>query len=85
MRREIDLNDLLRTVPNDLGCDASARFLEQVAEAMVSGVRPERFFPKVVAHLRMCVACREDLEGLVDAIMTFGDPGPPEPTPTPQS
>lgn len=85
VRREIDLSDLLRTAPNDLGCDASARFFEQAAEAIMSGVRPERFFPEAVAHLRMCVACREELEGLVDAIMTFGDPGPPEPTQTPQS
>ena len=85
MRREIDPNKLLRTAPNDLGCDASARFFEQVAEAMMSGVPPERLFPQVVAHLRLCAACREDLAGLVDAIRTFGDPGPPEPTETPQS
>jgi hypothetical protein len=85
VRRKIDLNELLRTAPNDLGCDASARFFEHVAEAIMSGVPPERLFPQVLAHLRLCAACREDLAGLVDAIRTFGDPGPPGPTPTPQS
>jgi hypothetical protein len=85
VRREIDLSDLLRTAPNDLGCDSTSRFFEEVAEAVVSGGRPERFFPEVLGHLRACVACREDLAGLVAAIMIFGDPGPPEPTPTPRS
>jgi len=85
VRREIDLNDLLQTAPNDLGCDATAKFFEQVAEAIVAGLTPEQFFPQAVAHLRVCIACQEDLAGLVDAIMTFRDPGPPEPTTTPQS
>ena len=74
---EIDLNDLLRAEPNDAGCDASARYFERLAEAIVSGSRTDLLFPHTTAHLRACVACREDLAGLIAAITSFGDPTPP--------
>ena len=77
MSGDIDLNDLLGDDPNDDGCDASARFFERFAEATVSGFGTDLLFPHTTAHLRSCVACREDLAGLVEAIMGFGDRPPP--------
>ena len=58
MSGEINLNDLLRAEPNDVGCEASAKYFEQLAEATVSGLRTELLFPNTTAHLRACAACR---------------------------
>ena len=76
-RSEIDLDDLLRTEPNDLGCDASAALFDQFADATVFGMSPERLFPEVAAHVRACAACREDVAGLIEAVSVLGDPRPP--------
>ena len=76
-RRDIDLEKLLRAEPNDQGCDASAKFFAELAEATLLGLSAERLFPDVAAHLRACVACREDLTGVIEAMMIFGDPPPP--------
>ena len=77
MSGEINLNDLLRAEPNDVGCEASAKYFEQLAEATVSGLRTELLFPNTTAHLRACAACRGDLAGLINAIVSFGNPTPP--------
>jgi hypothetical protein len=74
---ELDIDDLLRAEPNDPGCDASAGFLAQCAQAVVSGASSELLFPDVAAHLRACPACREDIAGLINAIVIVGDPRPP--------
>ena len=74
---DADLTEVLRVDANDPGCDACARRFEQIAEAMVLGLDAERLFPDVAAHLRACASCSEDLTGLIDAIMAFGDPPPP--------
>jgi hypothetical protein len=77
VRGEHNLNDLLRVELDDPGCDTTSRLLERIAEATICGLRPEQLFPQPAAHLRACAACREEVAGLVDAIMNFGNPCPP--------
>ena len=70
------LHELLRAEPSDPGCDGSARLFELFAEATVIGLSTEGVFPDVAAHLRGCTACRQEMAGLIEAIIIFGDPHP---------
>lgn len=65
----------LRTDPDDPGCDAVRELLDVYAEMSVQDLLPALRFPEVARHLGACVACGEDLVGLV-AVLAHG-PGDP--------
>lgn len=59
---------LLGTDARDPGCEACFEILDQYADAVLRGEDPAVRFPEVVAHVQHCDACREDTEGLLDAL-----------------
>lgn len=62
------LDDLLRTDPDDAGCDACRLDIDAYADLVVIGGAPAARYPGVAAHLNSCADCREDLEGLIAAL-----------------
>lgn len=61
-----DLLDLLLGEPGpDPGCEAVFEQLDRYCEAVRAGADVEREFADVVRHLRNCITCREDTEGLL--------------------
>jgi hypothetical protein len=65
------LDHFLQTDPRDAGCDKAMELLHIYAEIAVADPRgAKERYPGVVAHLRACGPCAEDLEGLLAAIRT---------------
>ncbi|MCU1658776.1 MAG: hypothetical protein JWO57_3432 [Pseudonocardiales bacterium] len=62
------LDRFLATDPADVGCDRTLELLHACAELLVAGENPEQRYPGIAAHLRACVPCSEDLEGLLVAM-----------------
>lgn len=59
---------LLHTEDRDPGCDAGFAVLDQYVEAVLHGGDAAELFPEMTIHLKQCAACREDTEGLLDAM-----------------
>ena len=69
------LRRLLGSSRPDPGCDAGFRVMDRYVEALVRGDDVARAFPELAAHLESCVACCEDVEGLLAACRrTQGNP-----------
>jgi len=76
------MNDYLKNLilgrgPLDHGCEAGMAVVDLYAEALLRGDDVERLFPEVVAHMAGCAACREDIEGLIEALRHVAPPGDP--------
>jgi hypothetical protein len=65
---------LLEADSRDPGCEASFELLDQYVDALLRAEKVEVLFPSVVAHLRHCAACREDTEGLLEALREKNPP-----------
>jgi predicted anti-sigma-YlaC factor YlaD len=72
-----ELDEMLAVDPVDSGCAAGFEVLHQYVEVESCGGDPARTQPGLAAHLRNCPACREDYQGLRDAVDQFGDARPP--------
>jgi hypothetical protein len=59
------LRRLLGNTHRDPGCDEGFEVMDQYVEALLRGENVDQTFPEVFAHLENCVACREDVEGLL--------------------
>lgn len=68
---------LLGSTFRDPGCESCFEVLDEYAEAVLRGGDAARLFPQVVAHLASCAACREDTEGLIEALRLLEPPGEP--------
>jgi hypothetical protein len=62
------LRKWLGNARRDLGCEGGFAVVDRYAEALLRGENVEQVFPEVVAHLENCIACREDVEGLLAAL-----------------
>jgi hypothetical protein len=62
------LEHLLGSGDRDPGCERAFEVLDQYCEALHRGEDAAARFPGLVTHLRNCVACREDTEGLLAAL-----------------
>jgi len=71
-----DLDELLRAIDGDVGCDVAAETLGAYVELELAGEDPDVLYPGTGIHLRSCPACRADHDGLVQAVRSFGDIGP---------
>ena len=60
----------------DAGCAAGFEVLHRYVESELAGGDPARELPGLAAHVRRCPACREDYQGLVEAVREFGDADP---------
>ena len=66
------LDELLRVLEGDAGCDAGDPILDEYVEIELRGDDPSRRFPGTALHLRSCPACRADHDGLLAAAQRFG-------------
>lgn len=71
------LDALLRSSPEDPGCDAGGPILDEYVEIELAGGDPALRFPGTAAHLRACPGCRCDYDGLLEAARLFSDSPPP--------
>jgi hypothetical protein len=61
-----ELDDLLRTDPQDIGCGEAMELLHVYAELHITDPdETARRYPGVLAHLRACGPCTTDFEGLI--------------------
>lgn len=66
------LERFLATDPADAGCERTIELLDAYAELIASGEDPELRYPGIAAHLRVCLPCSDDLDGLL-AIVRAAD------------
>jgi hypothetical protein len=64
------LERFLRTDPADAGCEQTAELLDAYAELILAGEDPEVRYPGVASHLRSCMPCADDLDGLLAIVRT---------------
>ena len=67
------VEQLLGHAAADAGCEGCAELLDQYAEAVLRGEDAAGRFPEVAVHLRNCVDCREDSEGLLAYLRQVGE------------
>ncbi|MGA8017145.1 MAG: hypothetical protein WCB85_14650 [Candidatus Dormiibacterota bacterium] len=68
MSGSTELEQFLRTDPQDVGCDEALRLLHVYADLVLddsSGGEAARRYPGVAAHLLACGPCGEDFDGLL--------------------
>jgi len=69
------LENILGTSGRDPGCDAGLDVIDQYCEAILRGEPVAERYADFVTHLRNCVACREDTEGLLAALRELENEG----------
>lgn len=62
---KLDLEKLLGDDGADPGCDAAGELMDAYSEAVANGGPIPQRFDEFARHMRNCVACREDTEGLI--------------------
>jgi hypothetical protein len=67
------LERFLHTDPADAGCEQTIELLHAYAELIVAGDNPEIRYPGLAAHLRSCLPCADDLDGLLAAVRATDD------------
>jgi hypothetical protein len=68
-----DLDELLRALPGDAGCEAGEDILDAYVELELAGDDPAQTYPGTAIHLASCPGCAADHAGLLDAVRRFGD------------
>jgi hypothetical protein len=75
-----ELDDLLRAHDGDAGCEAGEPIMDQYVEIELLGGDPSERFPGTALHLRVCLGCRADHDGLLEAVRRLqelaGEDGP---------
>ena len=51
--------------PADVGCDEAMQHLHAYVELVAAGQDPEERFPGIAVHLRACLPCGADYQGLL--------------------
>ena len=62
------LDRFLATDEADVGCEKTMELLDAYADLLTAGEDPELRFPGLAAHLRSCLPCADDLDGLLATI-----------------
>lgn len=62
------LQRFLHTDPDDVGCEQALQILHVYVELVAAGDRAHERYPGVAAHLRACVPCGKDFDGLLAAV-----------------
>jgi len=70
------LDQLLLGQEGDAGCDAGIPIMDQYVEIELRGEDPSERFPGTAIHVRACLGCRADHDGVLEAVRRFGDLGP---------
>jgi hypothetical protein len=61
------LDRFLNPDPRDVGCAGTMELLHVYVDLRLADLDPERRYPGVAAHLRVCGPCSTDFEGLLAA------------------
>ena len=72
----LDLEKLLGDDGADPGCDAAGELMDAYCEAIAAGRAVPQQFDAFVRHMRNCIACREDTEGLLAILQQEKDSAP---------
>jgi hypothetical protein len=64
------VDGFLQTDPRDAGCDEAIERLHVYVDLVAAGAQAEERYPGIAAHLRSCIACAGDFEGLLAAVQT---------------
>ena len=67
------LERFLQTDPADAGCEQTVELLDAYVELIVAGEDPEVRYPGIAVHLRSCLPCAEDLDGLLTVVRATDD------------
>lgn len=67
------LEQFLASDPSDAGCERTTELLDAYAELIVVGEDPEIRHPGIAIHLRACLPCADDLDGML-ATLRSTDP-----------
>jgi hypothetical protein len=59
------LTRFLATDPADVGCGETLALLDVYVDLLLDGGDPTDRYPGIVAHLKDCAPCAEDLAGLL--------------------
>lgn len=59
--------------PRDAGCEQTMALLDVYVDLVVAGHDPELTMPGITAHLRSCLPCRTDYDGLLGAVTAAND------------
>jgi len=70
---DIDLNQLLGSERDDPGCDEAGELMDAYCDVVSRGEPVSSQFDEFLNHMLNCVACREDMEGLL-ALLREQDP-----------
>jgi hypothetical protein len=70
---KLDLEKLLGDDGADPGCDAAGELMDAYCDAIANGEPTTPRFDAFVRHMRNCVACREDTEGLLSILRSTED------------
>jgi hypothetical protein len=68
-----DVDELLRAADGDAGCTAGAEILDAYVELELAGKDPAHAYPGTAIHLRTCIGCRAEHDGLLEAARRFAD------------
>jgi len=72
----LDLEKLLGDDGADPGCDGAGELMDAYCDAVANGEATMPRFDDFVRHMRNCVACREDTEGLLAILLQEKDSEP---------
>jgi hypothetical protein len=67
------LVQLFSVDPRDAGCEETMALLDVYIDTVVAGHDPELTMPGITAHLRSCLPCRMDFDGLLAAVTATND------------
>ena len=59
---------VIETHDEEINCDECFEQIDRFVELDLAGKSPEQALPLVENHLRLCQACREEYEALVQAL-----------------
>ena len=71
-----DLERLLGKDGSDPGCDDAGQLMDEYCEAVARGEPLSTRFDEFLTHMSNCVACREDVEGLLAIARQQENSGP---------
>ena len=67
------LEQFVTVDPRDVGCEQTMALLDVYVDMIVSGTDPRVSLPGVATHLRACLPCTTDFDGLLAAVTAQSD------------
>ena len=65
------LRRVLRTRPDEVGCETCYESLERFVELELEGKDAKQALPLIQRHLEVCTGCHDEYEALLTALQTL--------------